>query len=313
MKITYVDKSFHDKTLALIDEANEIVDEYKADNYDLTLRQLYYQLVARDIIPNNQRSYKRLVNVVSDARRAGLMHWDAIVDRTRNLATLAHWGNPAEIVRATSEQFRIDRWKDQPVRIEVWVEKEALIGVVARACTRHDVPYFACRGFPSDSEMWAAAMRFRKYDRHGQSVHILHFGDHDPSGIDMTRDIVDRLELFAARDVEVERMALNMDQIRLYNPPPNTAKKTDSRFAGYKAMYGPQSWELDALEPRVINQIISDRIVSLRDDDIWERASEVEADGRRRLSDIAAELALEYDDEDDDDDDVDEYDDEYED
>jgi hypothetical protein len=117
-----------------ISKANDIIAEYSAQGFQLTLRQLYYQFVSRDFIPNNLRSYKNLGDVINDARLAGLIDWNSIVDRTRNLQSLAHWRNPAEIIDACASQFRLDRWAPQPRRVEVWIEKDALIGVIEGIC-----------------------------------------------------------------------------------------------------------------------------------------------------------------------------------
>ena len=228
MKIQYEEKLLRPATLAVVEQANEIIDEYLKQGFRLTLRQLYYQFVARDLIANKLTEYKRLGSIVSDGRRCGLMDWSAIEDRTRNLLELPHWMSPEDIVGACARQFSVDKWSDQDYRVEVWVEKEALAGVFQHVCNEHDIALFPCRGYPSDSEVWAAAQRFQSYESDGinsldQKVCILHFGDHDPSGIDMTRDIRDRLELFGAT-VLVQRCALNADQVEQYGPPPNPAK-----------------------------------------------------------------------------------------
>lgn len=283
-RIAYEEKRFTAATLATIEQADRIIREYMADGYKLTLRQLYYQFVARDLLPNRVKEYNRLGRIVSDARLAGLIDWNAIEDRTRNLESLAHWDDPSDIISATAHSFRVDRWEDQPYRVEVWIEKEALAGVFERVCEELDVPFFACRGYTSQSEMWAAAMRLRSYHAAGQTPAILHFGDHDPSGIDMTRDIRDRMWLFGASFVEVDRLALNMDQVDEWSPPPNPAKTTDSRFEGYLLEYGNESWELDALEPRVLASLVREEVMSLVDEDEWDRTAEEIEEGRKLLT-----------------------------
>lgn len=288
-KIRYRDLTLSADKLTMVNSANVIIAEYQAQGFDLTLRQLYYQFVSRDLLPNTIQSYKRLGDIVVDGRLAGLIDWDAIVDRTRNLESLAHWANPESIVEAVSEQFRIDKWARQPNRIEVWIEKEALAGVFERICEELDVPYFCCRGYTSISEMWAAGQRLKKYHARGnrQKPIILHFGDHDPSGIDMTRDIVDRLEMFAGFHIEVERLALNMNQVEQYEPPPNPAKLSDSRAASYVQAYGDESWELDALEPTTLADLVRTAVDQYRDDDTWAEDEEEETEGRRQLAQIA--------------------------
>ena len=285
-KICYVEKNFRKPTLDQIATANAIIDEYAAQGFDLTLRQLYYQMVARGYIENSERSYKNFGNVIDDGRLAGLIDWDRIVDRTRNLRGNNHFADPAGIMTAAAASFRIDKWGRQSYRVEVWVEKDALIGVVEVACRRLDVPFFACRGYTSQSEMWGAAQRLKNWRRQGQTPVILYLGDHDPSGIDMTRDVADRMTLFAG-GLKVDRLALNWNQVEQYNPPPNPAKLTDSRAEGYIAKFGLSSWELDALDPTTLAGLIETAVETFRDEDLWSEAVEEEEEGLRLLQDAA--------------------------
>lgn len=283
----YIDVKFTAAVMAVIDQANEIISEYEAEGLTITLRQLYYQFVARDLLPNKQSEYKRLGEIINKGRLAGHIDWEMMEDRTRELVALPHWEKPTDILQGAAEQFRLDIWEDQPYRIEVWVEKEALVGVIERICERYQVPYFACRGNTSQSEAWRAGKRFEQYSINGQRPLVLHLGDHDPSGIDMTRDNQDRMDMFV-RDgefsVEVRRIALNMDQVEKYNPPPNPAKQTDSRFAAYAREYGLSSWELDALDPRVIQQLIEKHIKGALDVGRWNDAIRRQKEGREKLS-----------------------------
>lgn len=265
-KVKYKDIRFHDKSLETIERVNSIVDEYEAQGYELTLRQVYYQLVARGYIPNNERSYKNLGNLINDGRLAGLIDWYAIVDRTRNLRRNSHWDSPEEVIDSARYSYMLDRWANQPNYVEVWVEKDALIGIVSQICRELDVPHFSCRGYTSQSEMWSAAQRFIRQS-HRESRTIIHLGDHDPSGIDMTRDIQERMDMFGA-DVYVKRVALTMEQIETFNPPPNPTKLSDARAEGYIAEYGHECWELDALEPKVITSLIRDEVTALMDSNL---------------------------------------------
>lgn len=293
MKIQYVERKFTDKSLRMIEIANIIIAEYQAQGFDLTLRQLYYQFVSRDIIPNSQREYKNLGSVVNDGRLAGLIDWDAIVDRTRELRKNSHWERPQDIVKACAEQYQVDKWVGQEHRVEVWIEKDALVGVIDRICRSLDVPYFSCRGYTSQSEMWEGGQRLNRWvESHDQKVVIIHLGDHDPSGKDMTRDIQDRMDLFCGDgNVEVRRIALNMDQVRKYNPPPNPAKITDSRAHGYIREFGNKSWELDALDPKVIAALIRSTVGRYRDDELFQKRKNIE--DRHRASLLKAATALE--------------------
>lgn len=296
MRETFITKNVGSAKLQLIDVANAIIEEYEAQGFTLTLRQLYYQFVSRDLIPNTDKSYKRLGIAINDGRLLGMIDWDAIEDRTRNVKKNGHWENPASIVRSCIEAFALDKWASQPNYVEVWIEKEALVGVIKDICEELDVPYFACRGYNSQSEQWRAGKRFEDARSEGRHPIMLHLGDHDPSGIDMTRDNHDRLSQLSWGDVEVRRLALNMDQISQYDPPPNPAKMSDARANDYVERYGYSSWELDALEPAVIVDLIREAVEDVRDDDLWFKGLEMEAKGRRKLHEIEIQLGDEDDD-----------------
>lgn len=290
----YIDKRFEPSSLARIKQANEIIGEYQKQGFTLTLRQLYYQFVSRDLIPNAQKEYKKLGSIINDGRLAGLIDWDAIEDRTRNLMGVNTWNNPAEILEETANRYKTNLWTDQDNYCEVWIEKDALVGVIERVCTRYRVDYFACRGYTSQSEQRSAGQRIIDRIDEGKTVTIFHLGDHDPSGIDMTRDNLDRLVMFLedryeGNNFRVERLALNMDQVRKYKPPPNPAKMTDSRFAGYVDKFGNKSWELDALDPKVIGNLIEKNIKELIDERTWEESKVREDIHVEKLNDFIAQ------------------------
>lgn len=306
--LVYRSKRFSQAVMATIVQAVQIINEYAANGYDLTLRQLYYQFVSKALISNEEKSYKRLGSIINDARLAGLIDWDTIVDRTRHIQENTHWEKPKGIIETCVEQYQIEKWATQPERVEVWIEKDALVGVIARVCSELDVPYFSCRGYSSQSEMWRAAKRITFYQ---VPTTILHLGDHDPSGIDMTRDIQDRLEMFTGpcaklenigennemtkvpRLVEaprIERLALNMNQIRKYKPPPNPTKFTDPRSTSYRREFGSESWELDALEPSVIEALVRKAILKHRDEALWKKAVAKQDRGRKTLGKLARSM-----------------------
>ncbi len=304
--ICYVKKSFRSDTVAIIEKANRVIADYQRQGYKLTLRQLYYQFVAKDLLPdswidreynlkqglpedtkNTMKNYKHLGDIINDGRLAGLIDWNAIEDRTRNLQSHSSWASPHSIVRACADQYTVDLWAEQSTHVEVWIEKEALVGVIEGVCTELQVPYFACRGYTSQSEMWEAAQRLKRHEKSRHDTVIIHLGDHDPSGLDMTRDIQDRLQLFGST-VNVDRIALTWDQIEQYNPPPNPAKTTDARYASYQEQYGDDSWELDALEPRILSDLIRTAVQSRIDDELWQEALERQQVGRDQLSRVSS-------------------------
>lgn len=248
--------------LALI---NGIIEDYQAQGYVLTLRQLYYQLVSRDVIPNQKKEYTRLSLLLKEGRMAGIVDWDAIEDRLRKPSSPPSWDDPEAILDACIEQYALPRQNGQDVYLEVWVEKDALSGVLSRVTRRYHVPILVCRGYSSVSAMFDSYQRFKRAWRNNQQVKILYIGDFDPSGEDMARDINDRIMEFADGDdvdldFSIDKIALTKAQIKKYNPPPNPAKMSDPRAKDFVALHGYSSWEVDALKPEVLDALLDDNI-----------------------------------------------------
>lgn len=279
MKETFVEKSFGLSARNMLANIEDILESYAGQGYDLSLRQLYYQLVSKNLIVNSEKSYKNLGSLVSDARLAGLIDWDMIKDRGRETVENPHWQDPANFIEVVAPQYRFDLWRDQPNYVEVMVEKQALEGVLIPVCRRYDVPFTANKGYSSSSALYEASKRFVERHEQGKELYVIYLGDHDPSGIDMSRDVEERLDLFVKTStlrcdeihpnkpsaVEMKRVALNMDQIRKLKPPENPAKLTDSRADGYISRFGHSSWELDAIEPRQLATLVSNAIESVMD------------------------------------------------
>lgn len=286
--IPYRPHRFYGKTQERIERANAILDEYP-EGFALTLRQLFYQFVSRSFLPNTVGSYTNLRTCIRNARMAGVLDWERIVDRTRPVLKLSHWDSPAEGVRAMAQQFRLDKWEGEECRPEIWIEKDALLGVVEPIREEYDAPLFSCRGYPSTTALWNAVQRMEAWESEDQNTIVFHFGDHDPSGVDITRDIRDRLAEFGVR-TEVVRVALTSEQITNYKLPPNPAKRSDTRHDAYVAEFGKECVELDALPPLVLEALVRDSIRPLIDQDAWTATLEQQQEGRNRLEELAQQL-----------------------
>lgn len=288
--------AFRPESLARIQQMSDIIDEYQQQGLTLTARQLYYQCVSRDIIPNTPAEYKKLTALLTDARYAGLVDWDAIEDRGREPNTPSEWPDVEALVKSALAAYRLPRWEGQDTYVELWVEKQALAGVLEPLAREAHATLMVNKGYSSASAMKVSAERIRKrtiidaealeelkqelsdyLDELGaedpefiaQRVRIgklmievlrkpviLYLGDHDPSGEDMVRDIKERLTEFGVYRLEVEKIGLTIAQVKQYNPPPNPAKVEDSRAKAYIAKFGPHSWEVDALPPQVLTQLV---------------------------------------------------------
>ena len=262
---------------------NDIIEEYRQQGYKLTLRQLYYQLVSRDIIANKVQEYAALSGILVKGRMAGIVDWDAIEDRIRVPKIPYSADDIADALDDLIGQYRRDRMCNQEVYIEVWVEKDALSGVISRITNKYHVRLMVNRGYSSATAMHDAALRILRASNCGQEAFILYLGDHDPSGMDMVRDIRDRLLEFGA-DVTVKAIALTDEQIAKYNPPPNPAKIADPRATAYIEKYGPTSWEVDALKPNVLNSLVESNIKLLIDMEKFDEMRTLESRDIRKLT-----------------------------
>lgn len=295
MRQRFVDRKFRKAALETIDQANDIIDEFQGAGITLTLRQLYYQFVGQALIPNTERSYKRLGDVISNARLAGLMDWDAIEDRMRQPVVWAEHDSIKDMLEDELRSFRLRRLDGQHNYVELWVEKDALASVLQPIAADYHVTLMVNRGYSSSSAKRSAdriRYKMQKYD--SAVAFVLYLGDLDPSGEDMVRDIDDRLDLFTRGLgrrglLTVEKLALTIDQVNQYQPPPNPTKLTDSRAAGFIAEYGYESWEVDALPPKVLRQLIEDRLGELLDMDLQQEVVD-EEDRQREHVEQALEL-----------------------
>lgn len=284
----YRNDNLRQSTLETIERINAVLEEAAADNVVMSLRQVYYKFVKNDWCPNSDREYKRLGDALDAGRMNGLVSWTAIVDMNRSLYGVETQDAPEQLLEGLDKRFHLDLWADQQWRPEVWVEKLGMLNVIGDICQKLRVDYYACKGYDSQTMSWQAGRRMARYISKGQRPIIFHLGDHDPSGLDMTRDNRERLEMFTGVPVQVVRLALNRDQIEALGDalPPNPAKMSDSRAEAYISEHGYSSWEVDALEPTFIRDLIKENVERLRDEVEWERALAREVAGKDWLRSI---------------------------
>ena len=274
---------------------NSIIQEYSNDGYIMTLRQLYYQLVSRDIIPNKQNEYTKISKLLKEGRMAGIIDWEAIEDRLR-VPYLPYWNlDPKEAIEDTINQYRLNRQQGQKNYIEVWVEKDALSGVLKTVTEEYHVRLLVNRGYGSVTAIHDAYKRYKREINQNKNIIILYLGDHDPSGVDMIRDISERItEMLEAKEIynkfNVDSIALTMKQILKYNPPTNPAKLTDPRSKWYIKKYGENSWEVDALDPKTLNNLVSSKIEKNIDMNLFKKMKEQEEIDKEKLVNIAFTL-----------------------
>jgi hypothetical protein len=274
--------------LAMLDIINSVIEEYAAADYILTLRQLYYQLVSRDIIPNRTQEYVKLSTTLVKGRMAGIVDWSAIEDRTRKPFLPYYVNGVADAINDTIEQYRLNRQEGQHNYIEVFIEKDALSGVVKRITSKYHIHLITNRGYSSATALYDAYKRLYQASHQNQHCHILYLGDYDPSGLDMIRDVTERLHEFGVFP-KIHHLALTEALIRKYNPPPNPAKISDPRAKWYIKEHGQTSWEVDALRPDILSNIIDTSIKKLIDQNLFDSIMQKETFDKTKLSQIYSE------------------------
>ncbi len=259
-KIKCTDTSIRYTSEDILGKMIQIIDDYEKHGYSITVRQLYYQLVSRKIISNEISSYQKTSKLLTIGRMKGLIDWDMIVDRVRVPIMPGQFYSMSMFIDGIKSVYRKYRWDERPHYLEVMVEKETLAGMLGPITREYHVMLLVNKGYSSASVMHGVAERMEKQAENDKQCYILYMVDHNPGGMDMVRDIRDRLAGFGCES-EAERIALTSAQIKQYRPPPNPAKRSDPRSRKYAREYGNKSWELDALDPEVLADVLESHIL----------------------------------------------------
>jgi len=266
---------------------NEILSGY---TMPLTLRQIFYRLVANYNYPNKNSAYNQLSRQLVLARERGDVDETMIEDRSRIFLGMNRgFDNPKDFLSYRVNNFVSSplyysrrMWSDQPKFVIVWIEKDALSKVVSTIANTYQVITAPSRGYASYTYVKQATEIFPD----NKKIIVLHFADHDPSGLDMTRDLQERFLNYSYKEIEVERVALSYDQIIKYKLAPNPTKTADPRAKEYISQFGNECWELDAIEPSELQRLVSEAIENHIDIEIWNATLEKQEQERQELEKI---------------------------
>lgn len=271
------------ETENLIREAREILEP----EHPMTIRQLFYRLVSIQVLQNNLPNYKRVSRVMTDVRKVFEIPFDWIVDRTKVEIEPLVWDDPGEFSELVGNLYKKNRWQDQSCHVEIWSEKDAINGSVEPVYSRYGVTFRAYRGFNSTTKKYEIARFFNSL---GKPVVILYLGDHDPSGWAIQRDLKNALNEYHVHDFTISRLAIMPEDIHIFNLPPLRVKEKDSRAPKFKARYGEEAVELDALPPTELRARLEDAILELIDVELWNRAESVEQVELESIREIADKI-----------------------
>ncbi len=253
-----------------------MVEILEAD-HPMTVRQVFYQLVARRAIPKTEVEYKTTVcRLLVEMRRSGRIPYGWIADNTRWMRNARTWDSVEELLRETAQVYRRNLWTNADEQVEVWIEKEALAGVVSGVTVGWHVPLMVTRGYPSVSYVYEAATA-AKAD--GRSLILYYLGDHDPSGVDIDRFIGAEFARHGVEDFEIRRLAVTPEQITSLTLPTRPTKRTDTRAAGFRG----ESVELDAIPASSLREIVEDAITAHLDGGRVDAIREIEHHERQQL------------------------------
>jgi hypothetical protein len=256
-----------------------------AENEPVTVRQAYYQLVSAGAISKTEADYKNIVvRLLGIMRREGELPFSWIADNTRWMRKPQTYSSLEDALDSTIATYRRAIWDQQDSYVEIWLEKDALAGVLFDVTAEWDVPLMVTRGYPSLSYLHTAAEALSEEDR---PCYIYYFGDHDPSGVHIPKKIEADLRTFAPdADLHFERVAVTPAQIEKWNLPTRPTKRTDSRA---KSFLG-ESVEVDAIPPSRLRELCRQCIEQHIDQDVLERTQLVERAERNTLQNILGNL-----------------------
>jgi hypothetical protein len=234
----------------------------------ITGRGVGYKLFAAGLIPSMAKSeMQRVYRLLREAREDGTIPWEWIVDETRELERVSTWNDPAQYARAVARSYRRDFWNQQPARVEVWSEKGTVRGVLAPVLDEYAVGFRVMHGFGSATEVHGVAE-----DDDGRPLIVLYVGDYDPSGMNMSEhDLPNRLKKYDGHHVELRRIALTPSQTRGLPFFLASDKEKDTRYAWFVRNFGARCWELDALDPNALREIVEEEIRAEIEPVAWER------------------------------------------
>jgi hypothetical protein len=264
----------HAKTQRLLEAAMKVLGEH----HPMTVRQVYYQLVSRQVIENSRGQYNAVCNVLRDARKEGVVPWQWLEDRLRRPRHVSMWSDVGDFARTMQHAYRRDVWASQRQYVEVWLEKDALSGIFEDVLDGYGVTLNVGRGYDGWDSIHNAALRFGG----GKGVFILYFGDFDPSGEDMVRSLRERLSSLGSRP-EITKCALSFEDVARYSLPPDFTKVSDSRRARFVARYGDVAVELDALPLAVLQTRLRQEVEARMDLAALAEVQDTEAAERGRL------------------------------
>ena len=253
MKIKYVDKRFQQKSLERIEAVNSILTEYEAQGYQMTIRQLFYQMVSRKITPFDNREYDKLITLIANGRNSGYIDWGQIVDRSRDAYQVKMFDSVESALKQAAKKYYIDIWQGMPLKPVIWYEKAGLAQIIGRVAAKYNIEHMATRG--ENSLTWLHSVSQQS------AIVILYLGDHDGHGVQISDGMQSKVKLYSNGTVQFKRIAISLDQGEAINAPKIPLKDVKNLSFDYAQRFGCKyGYEIDAFSPVQLSQLIEDEV-----------------------------------------------------
>ena len=260
-----------------------------AAEHPMSVRQVFYRLVSMGVVAKTESEYKNtVVRLLGEMRRAGEIKFAWIADSTRWMRKPDTYSSLENMLRYSAQSYRRAVWDNQDAYVEIWLEKDALAGVLYGETEKWDVPLMVTRGYPSISYLYSAAEAISEQDERGKTSHLYYFGDYDPSGLDIPRRVERDLREFApGAEIEFERVAVTPEQVEELGLATRPTKSTDSRARNFTG----ESVEVDAIPPGILRQMVHDCITRHIDSSAYQVMMQAEKSEREALMSLVREAA----------------------
>ena len=237
-------------TKAEVEQRRESLLDIVSEMQPMTVRQVFYQATVRSIIEKTEAGYTKVQTDLALMRRAGELPYEWLADNTRWQRKPRTFNSVEEALKQTAQLYRKNLWASADAYVEIWLEKDALAGVVWPVTAAYDVPLMVARGYASLSFLHTAAEFINDLT---VPAYIYHLGDYDPSGVNAAEKIEQTLrELAPYAEIYFVRITVTPGQIQKWNLPTRPTKASDTRAKNF----GEISVELDAIEPEVLRTIV---------------------------------------------------------
>jgi hypothetical protein len=278
------------RTQAEMEEIRQAIEDTLREHNPMTVRQVFYQMAVQDVVPKQEnRGYSTVQRLLTEMRRSGRIPFNWIVDSSRTVRRAKTFNSAEDALRRTARTYRRDLWASTDTHVQMWLEKEALAGVLWEATEEWDVPLWVNRGYSSITYLHNGAEEINRAVDAGNTVYVYNFGDHDPSGVNawekLKEDLTEWVE--CPSQVRFERVAVTPEQIEKWNLPSKMPKDSDPRSEDFEG----KGVQLDAIPPDELKALVEKCVTDHISERKLQKIRQIEQEEERTLRQFANQLS----------------------